>query len=459
LLAGNGRVRFLAMRPVVLVLLAIFLSTFGCKGDDQDDDGGVADTGANDTGTADTGVDSGVNDTGLRDTGTVDSGPETAIIVEVGDVYGEAEVINPEGDIDLFQFQGVSGNWLRIITRSGGSPVDPVITLFDGDMNQLAESDDDIPRTGTDSEINFHVPADGTYFVQVQEFSTWSGGEAVGGPDYTYSLRILLWDEAVDGVVIDPENGDDAPSAVQEEFGTVLGTFRDSSDVDVYRVRIASSTTARYDVEILPQGPDGQGATTPAGDVWFTNLDGTETIARVNQAEGAPSLEPAVNPGEYLLWIAHPGTGGGDNDFYVLRPGLFGENNLERGDPANNALGGAEVLEITDDGTTRAAFVLARLNNGDVDYFLFPVDVGEELSVACGAQSSGSGVRGLTVEVRDRNDATIQTQLEGADGVFIEPFVPTSTGTYYVRLSAGAPDPEVTSRFVRCGLRAALPPP
>ena len=36
-----------------------------------------------------------------------------------------------------------------------------------------------------------------------------------------------------------------------------------------------------------------------------------------------------------------------------------------------------------------------------------------------------------------------------ADGAFVMPFVPTSTGTLYVRLSAGTPDAEVISRFAR----------
>jgi hypothetical protein len=440
-------------------LFAATLLASGCKGGEDDDDGPVDSGPTTDSGT-DTGVnDTGVVDTGVRDMGPTDNGMTGPIVVEVGDPYGEEEVINPAGDTDMFQFEGVEGQWLRIITRSGGSPVDPVITLFDSEMTQIGENDDDIPRTGTDSEINFHVPATGTYYVMVQEFSSWAMMDPVGGPDYTYTLRIPVWDSNISGVVIDPEMGDDAASATQEEFGTILGTFRDNSDVDVYRVRVASSTTARYDVTILPQGPDGQGATSLAGDVWLTDLGNTETIARVNNSLGNPALEPPVTPGEYLLWIEHPGTAAGSNDFYVLRPALFVENDPENGDPSNNTLAGAESLVINDDGTTRSAFVLAQLPDGDVDYFVFNVESGEEFSVACGAESSGSGVRGLALEVRDGNDAVVQMRTEELDGAFVEAFVPTSTGTYYVRISAGAAAVDVTSRYVRCGMRAAPPPP
>ncbi len=447
------------MRRLLLALSIATLYTPACKGSDDDSDGNT-DTGTKDTGTYDGGVaDTGVPDSGVRDTGVRDSGVEEAIVVEVGDPYGEAEAIDPPGDVDLFQFTATAGQWVRIITRSGGSPVDPVITLFDADMNQIAENDDEIvvPHI-TDSEINFHVPADGTYFVRVQEYSTWAGETPVGGPEFTYSLRAPLWDDATSGVVVDPENGDDAASAVQDELGVILGTFRDADDVDVYRIRVASSTTVDYSVDILPAGTTGQGSTSPAGKVWLTDLANTQTIAAVDQSVGNDSLGPPVNPGEYLMWIAHPATAVGANDFYVLKPRLFVENPLERGEP-NNTLATAEALAEAVSGTVRQSFILARLSGTDVDYFSFEIRMNEAVSVACGAESSGSGVRGLSVELRDRGDAVLVSDEEGPTGALIQSFVPTSTGTLYLRLSAGTPAADVTSRFVRCGLQAFIPTP
>lgn len=446
-------------RCVLGVLMAALVSLH-CDGGDGDDGGDGFDGGPRqDTGT-DSGVatDAGVEDSGRPDTGTVDTGVSDIPEIAVGDPYGETGVIDPPGDKDLFRFQGTAGDWLRIITRTGNSPADTVLTLFDANMNQLAQSDDDIPRTGTDSEISFHVPESGTYYLEVQEYSTWAGDPDVGGPTFTYSVRVRVWDDSEDGVVIDPENGDDAASAVDYEGGTILGTFRDGSDVDVYQVTIPTltATIANFEVSILPQGPDGQGSTSPAGEVWVTDATGAQVLARVDHSAGHRSLEPPLTAGDYLLFVAHPGAAAGSNDFYVLRFRLLQDNPPERGDPANDTLAGAETLEVGVNEGVRSSFVLADLPEGDVDYFRFDLMPNEELSVACGAESLGSAVRMLTAEVRDGTDSTLQTMTEDETGLFIPPFAPTSS-TVYIRLDAGPPDTEVQRTFVRCGLRAAVP--
>jgi hypothetical protein len=441
------------MRASMLSILGLLLACDG--GGDRDPDSGPADTGVvADTGTPDSGADSGVRDTGAPDTGAPI--PE----VTVGDPYGEADAIDPAGDTDLFQFQAVEGQWLRIFTRHGNSPVDPVVTLFDASMTRLAESDDDIPRTGTDSEINFHVPASGTYFLEVQEFSTWNGDMPMGGSTYVYTIRIRVYDDAEDGVMIDPETGDTAASAIDDELGTILGTFRDTSDVDVYRFRNPStSSIARYSVAVLPAGPDGQGSTTPAGRVWLTDRAGARVLASVDGAIGNDALEPPVNQTDYLLWVAHPGSGGGSNDYYVLKSNLFVENPPERMDGRNETLPGAELLDVVPDGMNRRAFVLADLDAGDVDYFRFDVMAGEEMFLACAAESSGSGVRDLVAEIRDPMDVMMMSAMEDPTGLFIMPFVPTSTGAMYVRLAAGTPEAMVAGRWVRCGMSAGPPAP
>jgi hypothetical protein len=462
LLDVRRRVTFPVMRRLH-ALFAAALAASACDDPGGTDGGGAPSDSGIDVDPADGGgIDTGPRDSSVEDAGRRDVGVEEAVTVEVGDPYGAEGVIDPAGDLDLFRFEAAAGQWLRIITRTGGSPVDPVITLFDEALNRLAENDDqvDVVRRGTDSEINFYVPEAGTYFVGVQEYATWAEETPVGGPDYVYSLRVLIWNDVIQGVLIDPENGDDAPSAAPGELGTLLGTFRDASDVDVFRIRIDTATTARYEVLVLPSGPEGQGSTSPVGDLWLTDATGDEILARVNNAAGSQTLEPPVNPGEYLLFLAHPETAAGGNDYYVLRSDLFVENDRERGEPTNDFAAGAEPMSMIADGNARAWFLLARLPENDVDYFLFDMMPGEQLSVACGAESRGSGVRGLTVEVRDRNDAIVKSTAEiPADGVSIEAFVPTSTGAHSIRLSAGMPESEVTSRFVRCGLRAGPPPP
>ena len=72
--------------------------------------------------------------------------------------------------------------------RDDPEMIDTVITLYDGSMNQIAENDDAIPRFNTDSELVIHVPAAGTYYVEVQEFSDWAGEDPEGMAPYFMNI-------------------------------------------------------------------------------------------------------------------------------------------------------------------------------------------------------------------------------------------------------------------------------
>ena len=74
------------------------------------------------------------------------------------------------------------------------------------------------------------------------------------------------------------------------------------------------------------------------------------------------------------------------------------------------------------------------------------------MTVACGSQSSGSGVRGFRVELRNADDEVISGADENEENAYIQQIAGQSAGTYYIRLSATGSDPEVSSRFARCGV-------
>lgn len=99
-----------------------------------------------------------------------------------GVVSGE---ISQPRDIDAYQFQAKKGQRLRfeVSAREWGSPLDPVIGIYDAAGKLLREADDD-GRQSIDPDVEYTLPADGVFRVTVcDRFSH-------GGERYAYLLSI-----------------------------------------------------------------------------------------------------------------------------------------------------------------------------------------------------------------------------------------------------------------------------
>jgi hypothetical protein len=447
--------------------------TLGC-GDDARPPTDVGPGDGGDTSPPDTSL----PDTGMRDTTvpSTDDGNDDfseAVAITVGDGMGANEAIQTPADQDYFTFDLTAGDWaiIDIVANADDDPdmVDTVIQLFDSSMTMVAENDDGVPRTNTDSELIYHVPADGTYYVRVLEFSEWFMADPFeGDPTFTYTITVGVVDPMNAAVTTDREPGDDAASAqtlnTNMDFGIVLGTFDDESDIDVF----SFSVTGLAAFEMMPAGATGYGSTAPVGNIWISDVAGTTIFGRLNNTMGAyDDLNPALAAGDYLLHVEHGGSTAGANDFFVLKAFLNGmENPPEAGEATNGVLTGAEALTQTTDMMTgvTAAFILAQLPDADVDYYSFDVAMDEVISVGCSAATSGGGVIGLTAEIRDASDTVVETDSETPpDGVFIDgdmAGVPSAgPGTYYLRLTKTGQDPEIPNTFVRCGVRTGVPMP
>lgn len=106
--------------------------------------------------------------------------------------------IDRAGDGDWYQFEGRNGQKvvLDVLARRDGSPMDSVVRLWDAAGNLLSWNDDweeklgHLYRTGglqthaADSLLHHVLPADGTYFVSIDDAQQGSG------PEFTYELRI-----------------------------------------------------------------------------------------------------------------------------------------------------------------------------------------------------------------------------------------------------------------------------
>ena len=420
--------------------------------------------------------DAGTGDAGPGDAGRPDSGPAG----DGNDSFADADPLTPgttatgaiatAGDEDYFSFSGTAGQWVWITTTANPDDtegaLDTVITLYDASMTQIAENDDALPRASTDSELITRLPADGTYYLRVQEYSSWAGDPPVGMSSFTYELDLAAL-AGGGAITVDAEGGDDVASAqalgftpvTGADIGILVGTSNDGTDVDVYSFTIVDSRP-QAQFTIMPAGTDGYGSTGQPTSLWVTNAAGDEIVARISTTTLA-ELSPSLPPGDYRLWVGSPASTG-TNAFYVIKPYKLGDNPAETADLTNGLIATPEALTLSPlDGVpdTDAGYVLARLGADDTDHFSFEVAAGDVVSVFCGSRPSGSGVQGLTATVLSADGlTTVGTSTETATtGVEIEEATVAAAGTYVLRLTKTGQDPAVTGDWVRCGVVVGPP--
>jgi hypothetical protein len=412
---------------------------------------------------------------------------DTAKAITIDSTTAVSDSINPAGESNYYKFDGTAGDWLIIGTiaydLSTPSDCDTVITLYDKDRTQIAIDDDAMPWSGTDSEIVIKLPTTGTYYVKVQDYSDWSGDTPMGGSTYKYQVYAgHLRSECT----TDTEPNDNAgaaqamtwfpPDSTYPEIRQtlLLGTFSSATDVDVYSFTVPATTDAgtelRYVVtEIMPSGStadngNAYGSTTPIGDFYITDAAGTTVLTQVsNAAAGASTgIWAPMSPGNYQLWVKHPATAAGANDFYVVKMYidyyLMGDMEVEAigTTGTNDTLGTAQALTVeasNTDPTLNRAGVMGFIGSGDVDYYSFTVRATDtSVNVYCSAAREGSGLTGLTVSVRKSDDTEV-TNGHGvettAEDLQLQDLNP-GAGTYYLRLSATGQSSTVTSTFVHC---------
>lgn len=412
--------------------------------------------------------DSCTNDCTLASDGNDDLDSATEV-----DETGRAQgVINPAGDMDFYSFDGEEGVWMAISTDANSqddpTKIDTAITLYNGDGTQIADNDDAIPRRNTDSEILIKLPYTGTYYVRVQEFSTWTPQDMAdeGSPDYTYQLQIFPLNIEADLVTADSEAEDAAVGATagtnEGGFGLGLGTFGAAGEEDIFNLSVVATDEGgnrNVTFQLMPHGADGYGSTANTVDMWVVDSTDDTIIGRVSATVGDKGeISPSLAAGDYQIVIGAPADLGA-NPFYVFKIFVGSSDNApEVDDAANNTAAGAQALEFRDNAGRRSGFVMSTLSEGDVDYYSFDTVAGEVVALACGSRSSGTGVIDLNVSIRDLDDNVIGEWTElPTEMLYTANAGVTQPGSYLLRLEAGSFDPEVMARNVRCGLHLNRP--
>jgi hypothetical protein len=492
---------------VGLSLIGLSLGTFAVGCGDSGDTGTGGGTGTGGATSTTTGVT--VSGTGGGGTGggsgdgndtLMTATPMDESAMTPGVFAGQGDLDPADTDVDFWSFTGVAGP-ASIVTIAkpdtdgfADGYLDTVLTVFDSNGNQIAQNDDPFPRTSQDAALYTILPANGTYYVKVEEFCEFAGSGCPADyftnlTDLTYIVGYSPLDPA-DNSIMDEhaEPNDTLANATAMEYEPVAnmtgsyylslayGDLGSGSDVDGIKftipadVNVTAGSRLNASFELPPPGKDGNGSGINPGLVQIIDPSNADAImaefdmSAEDATTGRASISaPLLADHEYLLKIA---AGGASNlasadPFYFVLHGSGSGNPVETADVTNTVVATPETLTVST-GTTSYFVEGDILTVADVDHFSIAKQTGN-LSVACGAQRSGSGLRAFKAEVLKGSDGSAitggsATETATADLLISDLDVGAETSVI-VKLSAGSQDGTVTGTYYRCGFHFAPPAP
>jgi hypothetical protein len=294
-----------------------------------------------------------------------------------------------------------------------------------------------------------------------------------------YTLRVADLDGAIAGFAADPEKGNDSTTATPVTYAAatatggrplsvVHGRFEAADDIDVFSfdfpadiVDVAAGSRLLANEWLLRGGPSGDGSTSAVGKVYITTqADPTKRLAQIDEADfsgkGARLWPPLDLAGKYYLFIEHPQTPSGANDFYVDLHGAGSSRALEQKEAENDAFATPEALTPADNGSF---YIEGDLGNAaaDVDHFSFDVagQAGKMVAAYCVSGRAGSGLQSFEVDLIDATTlsklAIIKETPQTDASTSMVP-VPAGASKMILKLSAAAQDPVIIGTYYRCGV-------
>lgn len=160
-------------------------------------------------------------------------------------------ILETEGDVDFFRFTAKKGQRfrMRVYANSIGSPVDPVINIYDAAVKSLGGNDD--ADGSKDSRLDFTAPADGTYLVRVRDMLKR------GGPDFVYRIESEVLKPAIDVTMPEMLRRD---LQYRKQFNVPRGGYY-AMTVNTTRRSLAGDLV--FDLPALPPGVTWESATIP----------------------------------------------------------------------------------------------------------------------------------------------------------------------------------------------------
>jgi hypothetical protein len=435
-------------------------------------------------------------------TTTCPSSFQKAVDVTVGSpgTAVQGTITDPSTSACFYKFTGKKGDRIVAFTEAKpqANPFDPtyldtVVTLFDSNQKQLAQNDDPTEKTTNDAMLFTMLPADGTYYLQMAECNAVKGSQncapasGITNKDFSLTVNTLSYAWVVGETAEPNDTTANAATIPYTKSGSdyvpslLWGMYNTTSDVDVFTIKLPSDTTIETGTRskgylyVEKWGTDNDGSTAPIGKIWIVDPSDTTTTHRVAEIDATAGTEPGdlSAPLElnktYYLFVSRGTGAAGANDFYYIRHFGGSGNPLEQSEGA-----GASFTPKNDTPTTAQALTASSTKNtsffiegdisatADVDYFSAAIPSGlanKTVSVVCGAQRNGSGLRGVKASVFASNGTTpltsTATATETATADLLLEDLPLGSETSKIVLKIEATqtsDANITSTFYLCGV-------
>lgn len=394
----------------------------GGGGNGGEGTGGIPVIGGGDVGG---GIGEGGNDT-LASADPLDEDPDTGL------QSIQSDLDPPDSDVDYWSFTGHAGPIEMLADAKPNTDpfadgyLDLVVTLYDADGNQIAQNDDPFPQFTQDSLFYTILPADGTYYLKVEEFCEFDGNCA-GAADYFanitqfgYAVNIIQLDPTENSYVEEtgePNDSEVNATPMEYEPTTTAGEYYlsidwgtlTSGDTDGIKFTVPADLAidpgARANARfvLMPPGTAGDGSSINPGVATVTDLTTDTIIARLdmssqtNDVQTRDFLQFPVTPGnDYLFTVDTGDASDGSDPFYFITHAAYSGDTVEAQELANDLPATPEVL--TQSPGTEVYFIEGNLGAADVDYFQVAV-LDDLMSVFCDSAHQGSGVTGFKVSL------------------------------------------------------------
>ena len=284
--------------------------------------------------------------------------------------------INIPGDKDYWRYVSIGSEFIRAAindheaVEEGEPTPDLFLTLYGPDGDVITSADDYAnggPIGGLDSVIYAYLERAGDYTLVVEDANPLLGGEAWGGPDYTYSMDIFerVGTNGSPSSLEDPMRFDYSGTGIQMTTTSwkSLGVLIDEpGQVDYVAVLFDNDNLdpgVDTDVEgnpytwndgifVIDGVADLRGSdATPA--VQILSPDDLVVSTGIDVGPVGPMAYPALSPGEWIVALSDADGGGGSNHWYfvLMNADNKGDNIPFEEEPNNNAAT-ANPIDTTD---------------------------------------------------------------------------------------------------------------
>ena len=342
-----------------------------------------------------------------------------------GNVDGE---ISPAGDADWFRLHVEQGQRYNLalagIENAEGQALDPMLSIYDAQGNQLAFNDD--AEGSLNSALRYVPQATGDVFVEARAFN----GEATGA----YRLGVSAEAVPADDV------GNDANTHGRVAIGrATTGNIEYEGDFDWYR--FSARTGNRYTVTLAGAGEGG------LGDPLLRVVDGEgNELASNDDAEGSLNSQLEFTPrANGNVFIEARGYGDGYTGRYEIN---VTSARLPRDGVGNNNRTGARIsLGQSVDGTLDFP--------ADTDWYRIRLEEGQSYHFTLNG-AGDSAVGDPLVRLYDAEGTELAADDDGGDGLnsYLEYTAPR-TGNYFVE-ARGFGD-ETTGGYVLRAIAGDVP--